>query len=136
MPDKNIVTPAGIFILRLGVGIVFLSFGLNKLSHPADWVVFIPSWLADFLSHGGFTVHVFLHAQGIAETVLGIQFILGVLTRITACVASLVLILIIYSIGLDPVGIRDAGLFFSSIAILVLGPGEWSIDRWFKKYLK
>lgn len=137
MLDKKILEPAGLFILRLGIGIVFLSFGIGKLLHPTEWVLFIPSWLTDLLSHQQrITVHVFLHIQGIVEAVIGFQLILGILTRLTACVASLVLFLIVYSIGFDPIGIRDTGLLFSSIVILILGPGEWSMDVWFKKYLK
>ncbi len=135
--EQKIWTPAGFFILRAGVGIVFLSFGLSKLFYPADWVLFIPSWFTNFLSHqNGLTVHAFLHVQGIVEIVIGFQLLLGVLTRLTACAASLLLLLIIYSVGLDPIGIRDTGLLFSSFTILILGPGEWSIDVWFKKYLK
>ena len=127
---------AGLLILRLGVAVVFLSFGLGKLFHPADWILFVPSWLTGFLLHQkGLTVYVFLRVQGIIEIVIGVQLALGVLTRLTACAASLLLLLIVYSIGLDPIGIRDIGIFFSSIAIFILGPGEWSIDKGFKKFL-
>ncbi len=135
--EKKISVSAALFILRFGVGVVFLSFGVGKLIRSTDWILFIPSWLTNFLAHHrGFTVQTFLHFQGIAEVLIGFQLILGVLTRWTAAAAAVTLLLIIYSIGFDPIGIRDTGLFFSSLAILILGPGDWSIDAWSARHLQ
>ena len=128
---------AGFFALRVGMGIVFLLFGFDKLVNPAHWLIFIPSFLTNIAAaHPQLNAYGFLRIQGIVEGFLGIQFLLGVLTRLTACGAALILALIIYFIGLDPVGIRDLGLLFGAVAILFLGPGKWSVDAWLIKWDK
>ena len=75
----------------------------------------------------------FLWLQGLIESILGLHLLVGIFVRITACVALFVLGVIIGVVGFAPIGIRDMGLFFASLAILFLGAGEWSLDACLKK---
>ena len=119
-------------LLRLGIGTVFLLFGFDKLPHPEKWIVFFPAHLKQsFLSP-----HTFLKLQGVFEFSLGLALILGFLTRAAGVVASCLLLLILFVLGWDPVAIRDAGLFATSLAIVLMGPGKWSIDFFLEKASK
>ena len=132
--SENKLSSLGLFGLRAGIGVVFLLFGLDKLSNPAHWVVFFPSFLSKILtSQSGLSVYQFLRFQGLIESIVGVQLLLGVMTRPTAASAFLILALIIYALGFDQIGIRDFGLLLSAFGIICLGPGGWSLDAWLKK---
>ena len=132
--SENKFSSLGLFGLRAGIGAVFLLFGFDKLSNPGHWIVFFPSFLNKILtSQFGVSVYQFLRFQGLIESIVGIQLLLGVMTRSTAVVAVLILALIIYAIGFDQIGIRDIGLLCSAFGIICLGPGDWSLDARIKK---
>ncbi len=106
-----------------------MLFGIDKLRAPTNWVVYIPNELGQWIQKSGhISVIQFLWVQGVIEVILGLQFFLGCLTRLSAVGCSAFLIGIIYVIGLDPIGIRDLGLLSCAIALVFLGPGDWSLD--------
>ena len=126
----------GLFLLRLGIGFVFLIFGIDKLTHPMGWVLFLPAAASDILSKTHLNPYVFLRMQGILEMVIGIQLLVGIFTRLTGVLAVTTLCLIVYAVGFDPIGIRDLGLLFSGAAIVLLGPGDFSADFWLKSTME
>ena len=121
----------GLLILRLGLGGVFLAFGADKLREPANWIVYLPSWMGQTIQNSGWlTVMQFLRCQGLIELALGLQLLLGCLAKWSAAGCSLMLIAIVAVIGFDQTGIRDSGLLSLALALTLLGPGDWSIDAW------
>ncbi len=132
---KNVLAVnLGLLLLRSGIGIVFVVFGLDKLPHPTNWLMFIPSLVPQIIERiSGLTTYQFLRVQGIIEAILGLQLLFGILSRETALCCATFLSGIIYAIGFEQIGIRDLGLFFSSVAILCLGGGEWSIEAWLNR---
>ncbi len=124
----------GLLILRIGIGGVFLLFGIDKLQAPSNWIIYLPSQLGQFIQSSGFlTVIQFLRIQGFVEAALGVQILLGCMTRWSAAASSLALAAIVYCIGLDQIGIRDTGLLSAALAIAILGPGDWSVDAWLSR---
>ncbi|MBI4322920.1 MAG: DoxX family protein [Candidatus Omnitrophica bacterium] len=127
-----------LLILRLGVACVFLLFGFDKLPHAANWLVYVPSeWIRSSGLERWVSLPQMLWLQGFVELILGANLLLGVFTRISAAGCMALLALIIVSLGLDPaepllqqVVLRDIGLCCSSCALMVLGPGGWSLDAW------
>jgi len=77
-------------ILRLGLGLLFFWFGIDKLIHPANWQQFIPSFLA-FISN-----EMILLAQGIIETTLGLLLLAGKFIRIAAFFTAIIFALMIF----------------------------------------
>ena len=119
----------GLLLLRVGTGVVFTIFGFDKLIHPFNWVGWVPIVVRKQVEATHLlTIFRFLKLQGVAEGVLGVLILVGVWTRLSALLCAAVLAGIVYFLGWDQIGIRDTGLLFSSLALSLLGAGEWSVD--------
>lgn len=114
-----------IFILRGSIGLVFILFGIDKLMNPSHWVVFIPT---DFVHDFKMDMHIVLKLQGLVELITGIHLLAGFKARWAAGVAAIILLLIIFFLGWDPVTIRDTGLLGACAALMIVGAGDWSVD--------
>ena len=123
-PEKK--RSLSLFLLRSGVGIVFILFGIDKLPHPERWIAYFPHQLAVPFFYSPYE---FLRVQGILEVLVGTMLLTGFLTRVAAVIATSLLLAIVYLLMPDPIAIRDLGLFFSSAAIIIAGPGHWSLDK-------
>ena len=118
-------------VLRLGLGIVFLVFGLWKATAPVQWVIFLPNWVAGMVADSdSIDALGTLRMMGFVEAVLGLQLLIGLFTKLTAAVCTALLAGIIFHVGLDQVGIRDLGLLFAAVALSISGGGPWSLDHW------
>ena len=74
-----------------------------------------------------------LKLLGFAEAVLGVQLIVGLFTRVSAILSGIGLVIVILHIGLDQIGIRDAGLVATAAALWATGGGAYSLDRWLER---
>ena len=121
----------GLFLLRVGLGLVFTIFGFDKLVHPFNWVGWIPNVVRQQVeaSHV-LTLFGFLKIQGMVEGLLGLFVLFGFRIRLSALLCAAILVGIVYFLQWDQIGIRDTGLLFSSLALFFLGGGDWSMDRW------
>ena len=111
----------GLLFLRLGLGGVFLWFGIDKFINPDVWSSLIP-----------ISGSAFLNVLGIVEILVGVLVLIGLFTRVFASVAALMLVGIIISIwtsfGFDYSIVRDGGLLFLALGIAFIGPGANSVD--------
>jgi len=57
----SLITPE--FLLRFGVSLIMLVFGIHQLIKPQDWFEYIPKWLQDFLPTKP-TTEMRMHALG------------------------------------------------------------------------
>lgn len=110
-------------ILRIGLGIVFFWFGIDKFINPEFWMSFIPLWLKLPISF-----ELFIYIQGIIEAIIGLLIIIGLFTKIASSIAAIILIVIIASIGFNDISIRDFGLLSIAISLIFLKP-SLSIDN-------
>src|SRR3989441_12182210 len=85
-------------LLRLGLAVLFLSFGLDKFARPAN----IQRQVLDSQLLPDALARLFASAIGFWEVGLGLLFLLGLFTRPAALVA--ILALISYTIYLGIVG--------------------------------
>lgn len=107
------VEPYAHDVLRVGIAILFLWFGMSQLLSPADWVSWLPAWSSAIplsqtqlvLLNGGF------------ETVFGAFVALGLFVRISALLLALHLFLIAFEIGYSPIGVRDLSLAVSTLSL-------------------
>ncbi len=120
----------GLLFLRLGLGGVFVWFGIDKFFHPNVWSAYMPGWFSSILPMGIFT---FIYLLGVFEIIAGSLVLFGLYTRISAVICAVFLFGIICSLGLNDVMIRDAGLLFLALGIAMLGAGSRSLDSKFRK---
>ncbi len=116
------------FGLRLAIGAIFIAVGFAK---------FDPGF-ASYLPQVGLPIEM-QYLFALEEFVPGILIIVGVLTRISASVLSLVMLGVIFYIDkasqfLGPNGVElPVILLAGSIVIITIGPGRISISHLVKK---
>jgi len=116
------------FGLRLAIGVIFITFGYAK---------FDPSF-ATYLPQFGLPVQL-QYLFALEEFVPGILIIVGILTRISALVLSLVMLGVIFYIDKASqfTGTNGAEypilLLAGSLVIITIGPGKISVSHLVKK---
>ncbi len=136
--------PPAVICVRLLVGLVFLSEGIQKFLYPHQ------------LGPGRFerigipAATFFANLDGVVEIVCGTGVILGLLTRIAAVPLLIDIIgaIVLTKIReLQPGGFRgvegfwgmahdartDLSMVLGLIFLLWAGPGQWSLDAWLAK---
>ena len=116
-------------ILRVSLALVFLYFGISQISDPGAWSVFVP----DFFKVSGISGNNVVLFNGFVELVLGTFLLIGLYVRISALILSLHLFGIAFSIGFNPLGIRDFGLAFATLALYFYGYDRYTVDYRFEK---
>ncbi len=116
----------GKLILRLGLGIVFLYFGISQLIAPQRWIDLIPEF--NFIYMNDIFKQKMVLLNGIFDCLIGIFFILGLFIKIVSLLATLHLISIfLFSLGFTPSGFRDLGLALASSSLFFLGVGKFKL---------
>jgi putative oxidoreductase len=125
--------PAAVILVRLLVGAVFLSEGIQKFVFP------------DALGPGRFTKigipapEMMANFVGVCETVCGVLFLVGLLTRfaaVTMIIDMLVAIATTKVPTLEEQGFwamahearTDWSMLLGSLFLLIVGAGTWSMD--------
>ncbi|HEY3246040.1 MAG TPA: DoxX family protein [Phycisphaerae bacterium] len=127
--------PAAVMLIRIAVGAIFLSEGIQKFIYPEQLGV------GRFIKIGipvpGFTAPF----VGVVEIVGGVLILIGLLTR----VASIPLIIdMLVAIGSTKIPIliksgfwsmahearTDVAMLTGSLFLLIVGGGAWSLDAW------
>ena len=117
-------------ILRIGLGVVFFWFGVDKFLNPVFWASFVPQYINSILP---ISMNLFIYLQGIIEAIIGLFIIIGLFTRISSFLAAIILVVIIISLGFNDVTVRDFGLLSIAIYLIFTGAGSLSLDNKKKK---
>ena len=116
-------------LLRIGLSIVFLWFGISQVLNPSDWVIYMPSWLSfDQVSSSSV-----IFFNGVLKIIFGGFLLIGFFTRTSAAILVLNLLVVLFSIGYNEIAVRDFGLFIATICILLNGPDKYCIHNKFRK---
>jgi uncharacterized membrane protein YphA (DoxX/SURF4 family) len=113
--------------LRLGVGVVFLSFGLDKFRSEqaqfASWADWVPGWFSMLI---GGRVKEFIYGLGVFEVLVGVAFLTGYLLFWAALLSSVFLLatVLLSTSGLffgriDQSTIRDIGLLGATLSVML-----------------
>lgn len=114
-------------IIRVGLAVVFLWFGYNLVSNPADWTRQVPDYVAEIAPLSTETI---VMINGIFEIVLGLALLVGFWTRTVAFLLAIHLIPIVINFGpASPNGARDFGILMATLGLSFLRPGRYSIDK-------
>jgi len=116
-------------LVRIGISLVFLWFGLNQIFDSENFIGYLPDFLLN-LSYA----HYLVMLNGIFEVTMGGLLITGFFLRPAALVLSLHLIFIILSLGYNDIAVRDFGLMVTTFAIFLGGKDKWSLDYNRKKH--
>ena len=112
-------TDTGLLILRIGVGLIFILAGWEKVSNLSGTVSafgamgFAPFWA---------------YLVAFVEFIGGIAVILGIYTRIAAALLAAVMVVAIYTVHKNPSMVMlPVSLLFNSIALFFAGNGKYSL---------
>ncbi|MEX2014099.1 MAG: DoxX family membrane protein [Parcubacteria group bacterium] len=107
-----IYTNPGLLLLRLGLVIVYVYFGISQLLNPSMWSGVVPGWtVISFLEP--ITV-VYINAT--FELVFAALLAIGVWSKWVSIILGVHLGIITLAIGFNPVGVRDFGLTLATFA--------------------
>ncbi|MEK6898578.1 MAG: DoxX family membrane protein [Nanoarchaeota archaeon] len=112
-------------LLSISLAVVFLYFGFSQISSPDDWAELVP----DFLTGVILTANNWVIFNGILELTFGIFLLIGLYSRFSALILGIHLLFIAFSIGFNPVGIRDFGLAMATIALFLMNK-KYGVDFW------
>src|SRR3989344_6024464 len=107
------------FILRTGLAIVFLWFGIDKFFHSVYWInAWIPKWFIQFVGQFNIDGSSLVYLFGIFEVVMGISLVSGVFMRFFSFLGVMFLVSVIIFIGIYEVTVRDVGLIGGLLSLV------------------
>ncbi|HXK36239.1 MAG TPA: DoxX family protein [Candidatus Paceibacterota bacterium] len=109
-------------VLRIGLAIVFLWFGIDKFIQPQYWLdAWVPTAIQDTVGRIGVMPRDLIHLNGIFEILVGLSLATGFFLRYFAIAGAVFLIGVSIINGFNEVLIRDVGLL-AGLVSLVLWP--------------
>lgn len=102
---------------RMGVALVFVTFGVWEVMKPAPWANYLPPFLATLSNPLTLvTIH------GIVMVIVGLAILTGIYLRMFAILAAIIMATIIatlmYLTGYADIAVRDTGLLFLILTII------------------
>src|SRR3989344_4117998 len=104
-------------VVRIGIAIVFLWFGLSQFINPSEWTGWLPGYTRALPASA--TTLVVLN--GLLETIFGALLLVGFYTRLAAVLLSLHMAHIITVVGYGEIGVRDFGIFVGVLSAAFFG---------------
>ena len=115
-------------ILRVGLGVVFLIFGIGKFQGDI-WAETIKGM--EIFQSLPWSVDITVLLIGASEVATGTFLILGIFTRLFAAVASLQLITILFLLQFQE--IRDIGLLAAAVYMALARNKSIELDQFFNR---
>jgi len=127
-------------ILRIGVSLLFLWFGITQLINPESFYGYVPQWIyphADTMMHEHsfqsfhnlpLTPHIIIMGNGIFETIFGLFLLLGIYTRLSSFLLGIHLFVITLGLGYNDIAIRDFVLTIVTFVVFLNGADKWCLD--------
>lgn len=107
----------GVLILRIGLAAVFLWFGFSQILDGLNWVSWVPEWAVNLLH---IPPAMIVLMNGAFEVVAGGMLALNLFTRWAALALALHLVVLVFDIGLNAIGVRDFGIMMATFALFFL----------------
>ena len=118
--DKKKISLA-VFLLRVGVAIVFLYAGVSSFLNPSSWIGFIPQFIRNIVPEA-----IFLPLFSAYEFAIALWLISGKKVVYAAGLAGITLLSIIFfNFGALDIVFRDTAIFFAALALVVLHLDQW-----------
>ncbi len=107
-------------VLRTGLAFVFLWFGFTQLYDQTMWTGLIPEFLTKVAS-----AETWVLFNAVFEIITGSLLVFGVGVRFVVPLLVLHLLMIVWTLGLTAVGIRDIGLLVALGAVWLQGRDDY-----------
>ena len=114
--------------IRIGLGLVWFLFGIDKFIAPLNWLGYIPQWMPL-----PFSKEVFIFLLGIVETIIGIGLLLGLLTRFFAFISAVMMMPIMIAVGYNEIFIRDIAIFLMAVAMVLRKSTPYALENYWRK---
>ncbi len=111
-------------VVRIGLSLVFIWFGLNQLLYPLNWTGWVPMGISAMMDS-----HRIVLINGIFEIIFGVLLLIGLFTRVISFLLALHLLSITFFIGFNEIGVRDFGLTLALVSIFLNGPDALCLDK-------
>ena len=121
------IKPYGPAIVRVGIALVYLYFGISQLRNPSSFIGWLPTEAALI----PLSSRTLIIMNGTFEIFLGSLLLLGLYTRISALLLGLHLAAITVSVGFNDIGARDFGLTLATLSLAFSG-SKLNLDSFFK----
>lgn len=116
------LTSSTYHIVRVGMGITFLWIGILILRDPAGWGGFLQPWALKLLI---MPVEQVMMATAVLDMLVGLLLLIDTWTFMASFIASIHLVVILITTGINEVTVRDIGLLGGTIALAIASwPGQ------------
>lgn len=112
-------------VLRYGIALVVLWFGVQQFIQPDQWIAFIPPSITTLL---GINPLLLVYGNATFEVLFGLLLLFGWRTRFVALLLTLHLFDIMWVVGYGQIGTRDFGLSVAALSIFMNGTDVLCID--------
>lgn len=102
-------------ILRVGVAITFLWIGVLIFKDPQAWGGFLQPWATNLLP---VPLGQAMVGTAILDILVGVVLLSGFFVWVAAAVGSIHLIIVLITVGINDVTVRDIGLLAATLALL------------------
>lgn len=103
-------------ILRIGLAVTFFWIGVLIWRSPAEWATFIQPWAAKLIS--GSLVFA-MQQTAILDMAVGVLLLVSPLVWLGALLGALHLAIVLITVGVNGITIRDVGLVSATIALCI-----------------
>ena len=103
-------------ILRLSMAVTFIWISIMIFQEPLFWGGFIQPWAANLLPG---PLEQVMISTAVMELIIGVAMLFNIYTWIAALIASLHLLVILITVGIDSITVRDIGLLGASVALFL-----------------
>lgn len=102
-------------ILRVGLAITFIWIGILILKEPLAWGGMIQPWALEFMF---MPLEQAMIATAILDIAVGIFLLLGVWIWVASLLGFLHLAIVLATVGIDAITVRDIGLIAGLVALM------------------
>ncbi len=103
-------------ILRVGVAITFLWIGVLIFREPEGWGGYLLPWAADLLP---IPIKEVMIGTALLDTAIGFFLLIDVFTWFAAILGTTHLAIVLTTVGINAITVRDIGLLAATLALAV-----------------
>jgi len=108
-----------ILLIRLGVGLTMIAFGVSQFVNPKGWIGYLPGWMQKLMPMKPTS---FMREHAVGNFILGLLFVIGIWPVVIAwCVALWWLSILPFALRYDRyIGLRDGAIILAVVAVILL----------------
>lgn len=108
--------PLSFHILRIGLGITFLWIGFLIFQDPESWGSYIQPWAAELLPVSLLQAMI---GTAVLDIAIGVFLLANAFTWGAALLASAHLVVVLITVGISDITVRDIGLLAATCALFI-----------------